>query len=101
MNLNLTKRILSSLVILPVTLYFIIKGSFLFILFLLVCFICTSYEWHMMSKRKNYYIFGFLFLILSFYSAYLLRNNLYNINGLYFFICVGSMYINRCWRLFF
>jgi len=87
------KRILSSIILLPIALFFIIKGSFLFNFFILVCFIITTYEWHMMSKKKSYYIFGFFFLIFSFYTVYQLRNNFYG-NYIYFImiliICVFS-----------
>ena len=72
---ELLKRIISSLIIIPVALFFIIKGSFLFIFFILICFLITSYEWHKMSNKKLYYLPGFLFLMLSFYSVYLIRAN--------------------------
>ena len=46
-----------------------------------------------MSKKKSYYIFGFIFLIFSFYTVYQLRNNFYG-NYIYFImiliICVFS-----------
>ncbi len=69
------KRIVSSIILLPIALFFIIKGSFLFNFFILTCFLISSYEWHMMSKKKSYYIFGFIFLLFSFYSVYHLRND--------------------------
>ena len=72
-NKELIKRIFSSLVLIPVALFFIIKGSFLFIFFISICFLITSYEWHKMSKKKPYYLPGLIFLILSFYSAYEIR----------------------------
>ena len=49
------KRVLSSLILIPIALFFIIKGTFLFNFFILVCFLITSYEWHMMSKKKCYW----------------------------------------------
>ncbi len=64
------KRILSSVILIPIALFFIIKGSFLFNFFILICFLITSYEWHMMSKKKSYYFLGFIFLIFSFYTIY-------------------------------
>jgi phosphatidate cytidylyltransferase len=76
MKKELTKRILSSIILLPVALFFIIKGSFLFNFFIFICFLITSYEWHMMTKKKNYNVFGFLFLLISFYCIYKLRNNM-------------------------
>ena len=75
-NKELTKRILSSLILIPIALYFIIEGSFIFNFFILICFLITSYEWHNMSRNKSYYLFGLFFLLLSFYSAYEIRNNM-------------------------
>ena len=74
MNQELFKRIISSIILIPIALFFIIKGSFLFNFFILICFIITSYEWHMMSKKKSYYLFGFIFLIFSFYTIFKLIN---------------------------
>jgi len=69
------KRILSSIILIPIALFFIIKGSLIFTFFISICFLITSYEWHMMSKKKSYNIFGFIFLIFSFYTLYKLRIN--------------------------
>ena len=68
------KRILSSIILLPIVIFFIIKGSFLFNSLILICSIITLYEWQLMSKGKNYNIFGFIYIIASFYIIYLLRN---------------------------
>ena len=75
MKKELTKRIISSIILVPFALFFIIKGSFLFNFFIFICFLITTYEWHMMTKKKKYNIFGFLFLIISFYSIYKLRHD--------------------------
>ena len=85
-NNELLKRIISSLIIIPIALFFIIKGSFLFTFFILICFLITSYEWHKMSNKKPYYLPGLLFLILSFYSAHLIRLN--DGNNLEFFLYI-------------
>jgi phosphatidate cytidylyltransferase len=91
MSQELTKRILSSIILIPITLFFIIKGSFLFIFFLLICLSVTSYEWHMMSKKKIYRLFGFIFLFLSFYTIYRLRiDNDYLFILLITIICVST-----------
>ena len=74
-NKELQKRVLSSIILIPITLFFIIKGSFYFSFFILICFLITSYEWHKMSQKKPYYLLGLLFLILSFYSAYVIRTD--------------------------
>ena len=75
MKKELQKRIFSSLILIPIALFFIIKGSFLFNFFILICFLITSYEWHKMSQKKPYYLLGLLFLVLSFYSAYVIRTD--------------------------
>ena len=74
MSQEITKRILSSIIIVTMALFFVVKGSFFYIFFLLVFFFITSYEWYKMTKNKNYFIFGLIFLILSFLSAFFLRN---------------------------
>ena len=73
MRIELQKRIFSSIILIPLTFFFVIKGSFFFTFFISICFLITSYEWHIMSKKKNYNIYGFIFLVISFYAAYLLR----------------------------
>ena len=74
MNQEITKRILSSIIIIATALFFIIKGSFFYIFFLSVFFFISSFEWYKMTKNKNYFLLGLIFLILSFLSAFLLRN---------------------------
>ena len=64
------KRILSSIILIPLAFYFIIQGSFFLIFFTVIGFIVACYEWHMMSKKKPYNLYGFLFLIFSFYTFY-------------------------------
>ena len=74
MRREFIKRILSSIILIPLAIFFIVKGSFLFNFFIIICFLITSYEWHMMSKKKSYYFLGLIFLIFSFYTIYELRN---------------------------
>ena len=74
MNKELFKRILSSLILLPIVLFFIIKGAILFNFFILVLLLISLYEWHYLSLRKVYYLPGFIFIFFSFYSFYFLRN---------------------------
>ena len=70
---ELQKRILSSIVLIPISIFFIIQGSVFFIFYLGFCFFVTSYEWLKMSKNFSKKIFGIIFLLFSFYLAYLLR----------------------------
>ena len=81
------KRILSSLILIPLSFFFIIKGDFLFNFFLLIFFFITSYEWFLMSKKKKYHLPGYLILIFSFYSAYFLRND-FGDESLFYFLLI-------------
>jgi phosphatidate cytidylyltransferase len=86
MNQELFKRVISSITLLPITLFFIIKGSFLFNFFILIFFFISTFEWNMMVKKPLYKIFGFIFLILSFYTIYKIRNDFPS--DYYFFLLV-------------
>ena len=90
MSQEITKRILSSIIILSIALFFIIKGSFFYIFFLSVFFFITSFEWYKMTKNKNYFLLGLIFLIVSFLSAFLLRNIFLNDFILVILICISS-----------
>ena len=91
MEKELQKRILSSLILVPIALFFIIKGNYFFNFFILICLAVSIYEWNYMSIKKEYKIPGIIFLILSFYSAFFFRNEFYG-DYLYFiiilFICI-------------
>lgn len=67
------KRIVSSLIIVPITFFFIIKGSVFFTFFLGIFFLATSYEWFKMNKKKSIKLIGILYLLITFYCALVLR----------------------------
>ena len=73
-NENL-KRILSSLVIIPIVFFFIFKGSIFFMFFLGIFFLFTSYEWIKMSKNELIKFLGIAYLLFVSYSAYMLRGD--------------------------
>ena len=50
---EIEKRILTSLIIIPITFFIIYKGSVFFILFLIITFFVSSYEWTKLNKKKN------------------------------------------------
>ena len=75
MSNEIIKRLLSSLVIIPISLFFIINGSYYFNLFLIIFFLISSYEWYKLTGNKILTFFGIIFLFLSTYSAYLLRGD--------------------------
>ena len=83
---NLIKRILSSVILLPLVIYFILKGSFYLTFLIIICFLISSFEWHKMIKKKTHKLLGFIFLILSFYTFYKLSIKYIIIIPL--FICV-------------
>ena len=75
MNNELIIRLLSSIVLVATSFYAVIIGSYLFNFFILVVLLFSLFEWHKMSFKRNYYYLGILFLLLSFYSVYILRND--------------------------
>ena len=82
---ELQKRILSSIILIPVSFFFIIQGSKTFIFFLSLIFLVTSLEWFKMTKHKDILrIFGLFFLFFSFFSTIYLRQHI----GLNFFIFI-------------
>ena len=93
MNQELIKRIISSIILIPIAFFFINEGSFPFIFFISVCFSIIFYEWHMMTKTKSYRIYGFIFLAISFYTIYKLRVDT-AIGGDWFFIFITIICIS-------
>ena len=84
------KRLLTSIVIVPLALFFIIKGYLFFMFFLSIIFLISIYEWNRLSKNLFFIkIVGIIFIILSFYSAYLLRKE----QGYLFFLFIISISI--------
>jgi len=72
---ELTKRVFSSLILIPVVVFVIIKGSILFNFFITISFIITAYEWLKMSKKNIQKIFGLFFIMFSFYTIFQIRND--------------------------
>jgi len=71
---EIIKRILSSIILIPTVLFFIIKGSFLFNFFIFICFLITTYEWLKLSKNNLFKVFGTIFIVISFYTIFKIRN---------------------------
>ena len=85
MKKEFEKRIYSSIIIIPLSLFFLIKGSVFFTFFLSILFLATSYEWVILCKKKMINkILGTIFLLFSFYSAYQIRD----VEGINSFILV-------------
>ena len=71
---EIIKRILSSIILIPTVLFFIIKGSFLFNFFIFICFLITTFEWLKLSKNNLLKFFGTIFIVISFYAIFKIRN---------------------------
>ena len=72
---EIIKRILSTIILIPTVLFFIIKGSFLFNFFIFICFLISTYEWLKLSKNNLLKVFGTIFIIISFYTIFKIRND--------------------------
>ena len=87
MNDEFLKRLVSSLILLPLVIYIIIYGKILFKIFLIICLIVTLYEWTLMKKNKLLNISGLFFLLFTFFLAYKLRYE-FNDNYTFFLITI-------------
>ncbi len=83
------KRILSSLILIPIVFFFIIKGSVFFIFFLGVFLLFASYEWIKMSKNQIKFV-GVLYLLFCSYSALVLRDRGADLLFFVILICIST-----------
>ena len=90
MEKELQKRILSSIILIPFALFFILKGSVFFILFLFILFLISSSEWLNMARKLELKILGIFFLIFSFYSTFYFREDGLMTFLLIVIICVST-----------
>ena len=74
MKTEIAKRIISSLILIPLSLYVIIKGGILFNSFLALCYVISIYEWFTMNKKSFHKFIGIFFLSISFFIVFLTRN---------------------------
>ena len=71
---NLQKRILTSLIIIPLSFLFIFKGGYYLLSFLMAVFFLANVELFSVFKRKSTILFLDLVLILSLFSIYYLAD---------------------------
>ena len=85
-------RIISSIILLTLLSYFIYEGAFLFNTFLTICFFISIKEWFGLTKKRLFRFLGVIFLFLSFYCVFLLRNEFQNYSILLFvlLICIAT-----------
>jgi len=89
---NLQKRILTSIIALPLSLFFIFKGGYFLLLFLLCIFFVANYELFSVFRKKNIILFLDLILILSLYSIYYLSD----LNEISFYILLWIIILVVC-----
>ncbi len=90
MKNELQKRIISIIVIAPLSFYLILKGSLFFISFLFTLFLISSYEWLKMTKNFFLKIVGLFFLIISFFATFFIREESLEIFLFIIIICVSN-----------
>ena len=71
---NLQKRILTSLIILPISIFFILNGGYFLLFFLLSIFFIANFELFSVFNNKGTILFLNLLLILSLCSIYYLSS---------------------------
>ena len=69
---NFQKRILTSLIVLPLSFFFIVKGGYYLLFFLMGIFFIANYELFSVFTKKITILFIDLILILALFSIYLL-----------------------------
>jgi len=72
---NIQKRILTSIVIFPLSIFFVIQGGYLLLSFLFAVFFVANYELFAVFKNKTTILFLDLVLILALFSIYHLRDD--------------------------
>jgi len=72
---NLQKRILTSIAIFPLSIFFVFQGGYLLLSFLLAIFFIANYELFSVFKKNSNILFLDLVLILALFSIYYLSEN--------------------------
>ena len=70
---NIQKRILTSIIILPLSIFFVLKGEFFLVFFLFLIFLIGMYELVSVFKKKKSVILLSLILVTSLFCIYYLR----------------------------
>ena len=73
MEKELIKRIISSIVLFPISIIIIIEGSIFFYISLSIIFVISVYEWHIISKNKLLFYCGIIYSALFVWTVVQLR----------------------------
>ena len=87
-NNELQKRILSSIILIPVAIFFIFQGPIFFAFFLSIFFLASSYEWVKMNKKDSFKSLGIFYLFLTCYLTYLFSQNFFFQFLLVLIVCI-------------
>ena len=94
MNINeLYKRILTSIILLPIIIFLILSGKFLFFILLGLVFFISANEWYNLNKKKitTTTLIGFFVIIILVLCAYFLR--FYDINSKFLLLWIITVCI--------
>ena len=80
---NFIKRIISSIILIPLVFFFIFSETILFSFFIVICLVISIFEWLKITKKFFWKLTGIVFLIFSFYATFYLKNYL---NYEYFYL---------------
>ena len=80
---NFIKRIISSVILIPLVFFFIFSETILFNFFIFICLVISIFEWLKMTRKFFWKLAGIIFLIFSFYATFNLKNYL---NYEYFYL---------------
>ena len=87
---NLQKRILTSIVIFPLSIFFVFQGGYLLASFLLVIFFIANYELFTVFNKRSTILILDLILILALFSIYNLSKHFY------FYILLWVIILSIC-----
>ena len=89
MSSTLIKRIISALILAPCFIATIIYGDIWLVLWLVLAFVLSTYEWYGLSKKLDYFmpsmLIGVSYMAIS-YSSFLALREIYSLNMLLIFL---------------
>ena len=96
---NLQKRILTSLIILPLSFFFVVKGGYYLLFFLLAVFFIANYELFSVFNKKTTILFLDLILILALFSIYYLAEHTKDASFYILLWVIYPLLIHKCFHL--
>lgn len=104
MNSTLKTRVISAVVLAPCFLIVLIIGDIPFMIWILLAFFASVYEWYDLSKKTGFFVpvmtVGFIYMALAFCSFFALRE-VYSLNvlllflGMIWFSDIGAYFVGK------